>query len=214
MSGTGPTSSVPANRWRSLKRALDIFLSFGMVLATAPLLLTLAIAVLLGLGRPIFFIQKRAGRFNEPFSLIKFRSMTDARDSGGLLLPDADRTNRFGRILRRSRLDELPELWNVFRGDMSIIGPRPLLPDTIEQMGANGSLRSSVRPGLTGWAQISGNVKLPNEDKLALDLWYINNRCLRLDILIIFKTIHLMLFGDRINTHRISQANAERTKEV
>lgn len=194
----------------AVHRAVDILLSATGLVVCAPLLAVMALVVGLVMGRPVLFRQQRSGRHGAPFTLIKFRSMTDARDRQGALLPDALRTPRLGHILRRSRLDELPELWNVLTGRMSLIGPRPLLPDTVEAMGGDGVRRGSVRPGLTGWAQICGNAALDNADKLALDLWYIDHRSVRLDMLILFKTIMLMLFGETVDHARLKKAWGEK----
>jgi lipopolysaccharide/colanic/teichoic acid biosynthesis glycosyltransferase len=193
-----------------LLRALDIVAALVGCVAALPFLPLIALFVLIGLGRPITFRQTRMGLGCRPFTMIKFRSMTDARDRTGALLPDEARTPFAGRFLRRSRLDELPELWNVLIGDMSIIGPRPLLPETIRDMGQNGVVRCTVRPGLTGWAQINGNARLTNADKLALDLWYIERRSFGFDLLIIAKTIAVMLFGERINPAEIEEARRAR----
>jgi lipopolysaccharide/colanic/teichoic acid biosynthesis glycosyltransferase len=193
-----------------IRRAGDVVVSAAALVVCAPVLLFLAAAVLVAMGRPVLFVQRRSGRAGVPFRLIKFRSMTETRDGDGRLLPDAQRTTPLGRFLRRSRLDELPELWNVLRGQMSLIGPRPILPETIREMGEDGRKRGLVRPGLTGWAQICGNSSLNNDDKLTLDLWYIDHRSLRLDLLIVFKTVTLMLFGEAIDRDRIDAAWAER----
>ena len=187
-------------------RAADIILGLVMLLCSLPLLIVMAVAVRLTMGRPVLFHQIRMGRHGVPFRLTKLRSMTDGRDAQGALLPDVRRTTPFGRFLRRSRLDELPELWLIVTGRMSLIGPRPLLPATLEAMGADGVRRGSVRPGLTGWAQVCGNSSLNNADKLTLDLWYIDNRSARLDFFILFRTVLLMLFGERIDHVRLERA--------
>jgi lipopolysaccharide/colanic/teichoic acid biosynthesis glycosyltransferase len=156
----------------------------------------------------VLFCQRRSGRDGEVFEMLKFRSMTDARDNSGALLPDADRLTASGRFLRRSRLDELPGLLSIVRGDMALVGPRPLLPETIASMGAEGRRRGTVRPGLTGWAQVNGNALLTNEDKLSLDLWYIANRSLRLDLAIIARTVAVIFAGEHINTTNLEKAVA------
>jgi lipopolysaccharide/colanic/teichoic acid biosynthesis glycosyltransferase len=138
------------------------------------------------------------GLGGEEFRLIKFRSMTDARDGAGCPLPDERRLTALGRLMRRTRLDELPELWNILKGEMSLIGPRPLLPATLAGFGEAGRRRGEVRPGLTGWAQVNGNTLLTDEDKLALDLWYIDHRSLRVDALILLRTVRVMLFGEKV----------------
>ena len=171
------------------------------LLVVSPVLAALAGLILVGQGRPILFRQARAGRHGVPFTLVKFRSMRDTRDAAGRLLPDAERTTAIGAFLRRSRLDELPGLWNVARGDMAWIGPRPLLPETIRDLGERGRERSNVRPGLTGYSQISGNTLLDLDDKVALDLWYVKNRSVWLDLEILLRTIGVMLLGERLRHH-------------
>ncbi|TPG43562.1 sugar transferase [Sphingomonas koreensis] len=190
------------------RRIADI----AVVIVAAPfaaiIMAAMAPVVLIGLGRPVLFRQQRSGRGGTVFALFKFRTMHDRTGADGTPLPDAQRTPAIGRLLRRSRLDELPELWNILRGDMSLIGPRPLLPDTIEALGDVGRHRGRVAPGLTGWAQTSGNAILTNADKLALDLWYIDHRTVWLDLLIVVRTIGLMIGGDRINHDRLARAKA------
>ena len=203
----GP-SSLPDNGigGDTARRVVDIGAALVAGVVAIPLMAAIAIAVRATLGGPILFIQERAGKDGRPFRLYKFRSMTNTRDASGVLLPDADRTPAFGRFLRRTRLDELPELWNILIGDMSLVGPRPILPETVASMGAAGTQRSSVRPGLTGWAQVSGNASLTNADKLALDLWYIDHRSLRLDLRILLETLRLIARGDRIDAARVETA--------
>lgn len=193
-----------------IHRSADVALSAVALLACLPLLLLIAVAVAVTMGRPVLFRQMRMGRHGAPFKLTKFRSMSDARDAQGALLCDAQRTPRMGHFLRRSRLDELPELWLILVGRMSLIGPRPLLPTTVEDMGIDGVRRNQVRPGLTGWAQICGNSSLDNADKLTLDLWYIDNRSVRLDLLIFVKTLALMLLGEKVDHVQLKRAWAER----
>ena len=139
------------------------------LLVLAPLMLALALLVLASMGRPVLFRQIRCGRDGRPFRMMKFRTMREAHDATGRPLPDSARTTAVGRLLRRSRLDELPELVNIVVGDMAIVGPRPLLPPTIAAMGAGGIVRGRLRPGLTGLAQVSGNTLLSEEEKLAFD---------------------------------------------
>ncbi|QAY78090.1 sugar transferase [Sphingosinicella sp. BN140058] len=189
---------------------MDIVGALILIPLTIPLMAVLYVVVLAAMGRPVMFMQERSGRGGVPFEMMKFRSMRDMRDSSGMPLPDQVRVTPFGRLLRRSRLDELPELWNILAGEMSFIGPRPLLPETIASMGVEGRIRGTVRPGLSGWAQISGNSSLTNDDKLALDLWYIRNRSLRLDVFILVKTLELVVFGERICEGRLSRALSER----
>ena len=178
------------------------WLAMALLALFAPLLLLLSLLVLVGLGRPVLFRQVRSGLGGQPFAMIKFRSMRDLRDSRGDLLPDAQRTPALGRFLRRSRLDELPELINIARGDMDFVGPRPLLPHSIAAMGRDGVERGKVRPGLTGLAQVSGNTLLAVEEKLRFDLWYVRHRSARLDAQIIARTLLVVVGGEkRIDWH-------------
>ncbi len=169
------------------------------LLAILPVLLVLGLLVLVLQGKPVLFRQMRSGKGTKPFELIKFRSMRDTRDANGDLLPDEMRTTAIGKFLRRSRIDELPGIWNVVKGDMGIVGPRPLLPETIAELGEVGARRQSVRPGLTGWSQVSGNTLLSLDQKVALDLWYIENRSLGLDIQIIARTVIVMVGGEKLS---------------
>ena len=191
--------------WR---RTVDLLGAVAGILLASPLMLVLALGVLIDSGSPVLFRQRRAGLHRRPFCLVKFRSMHDRRDAAGLPLPDAERVTTFGRFLRRSRLDELPELWNVLRGDMSFFGPRPLLPETIDGWGDDGRERCSVRPGLTGWAQIHGGPLLAPEEKLALDLWYLRNRDLAMDMTVLGRTIGVLLRDDRVDGREIRRVNA------
>jgi lipopolysaccharide/colanic/teichoic acid biosynthesis glycosyltransferase len=189
-----------------VRRVLDLLVALAGGLVALPVLILLALAVRGALGRPTLFVQQRAGRHGRPFRLLKFRSMTDARDAAGRLLPDEARIVPFGRLLRRSRLDELPELWNVLWGEMSLVGPRPLLPETVAGFGEAGQRRGAVRPGLTGWAQVNGNTALTDEDKLALDLWYIDHRSLALDVAILARTLAVLVGGEKVDVPRLAEA--------
>jgi lipopolysaccharide/colanic/teichoic acid biosynthesis glycosyltransferase len=189
-----------------MPRMFDFILAVVAIVLLAPLFAVVVFLVRMGLGAPVLFIQSRSGRAGRPFQLIKLRSMHDASDALGGPLPDAGRTPAIGRFLRRTRLDELPELINILRGDMAFVGPRPLLPGTIDSLGSLGQLRGSVRPGLTGWAQVNGNAMLTLQQKIALDLWYIANRSVSLDLEIIFKTVGVVMLGERINTSRLEDA--------
>jgi lipopolysaccharide/colanic/teichoic acid biosynthesis glycosyltransferase len=191
-----------------MPRAVELGVALVLAALVAPLVLLCALFVRAALGTPVLFRQPRAGLGCRPFEMVKFRSMSDERDGSGNLLPDRDRTPRAGHLLRRLRLDEMPELLNVVKGEMSLIGPRPLLPHTIEGMGANGRLRCSVRPGLTGWAQVNGNSRLSEEEKVALDLWYIRNRSFLLDLRIVIRTVGVVLFGEKINRSSLENAGA------
>ena len=179
----------------------------GLVLLS-PVLVLIAAGVLASMGRPVLFRQSRAGLGGQPFEMLKFRSMTDDRDAAGQLLPDAERVVPFGRFLRRSRLDELPELVNILRGEMAWIGPRPLLPRTIEELGEAGLKRCSVRPGITGWAQVNGNALLSRDEKLALDLWYVENCNLLSNMMILLLTVRVMLAGERVNQKALEKCGA------
>jgi lipopolysaccharide/colanic/teichoic acid biosynthesis glycosyltransferase len=179
------------------------------LIALVLLAIPLAIAALLvraNLGRPILFSQVRAGLHRAPFTIRKLRTMRDLRDEKGGLLPDRMRETAATRFLRRSRVDEIPQLLAILSGEMAFIGPRPLLTATIESMGELGALRCSVRPGLTGWAQVNGNTLLTNDQKLALDIWYVEHRSLGLDCLIIAKTLATIIRGERVNNANLASA--------
>lgn len=171
-------------------------------------MLLIAGLVRLTAGSPVLFFQSRAGGGGLPFRLVKFRTMTDARDATGRLLPDERRTTTAGRFLRRTRLDELPELWNIARGEMAFVGPRPLLPETVAGFGEAGRRRGTVAPGLTGWAQVNGNTLLAAEDKLALDLWYVDHRSRPLDALILLRTIVVVFRGERVAAAELERARS------
>lgn len=172
-----------------MKRSFDFFAAAGALLLLSPLLIVVAILVRTKLGSPVLFRQLRPGRNGLAFAMLKFRSMTDGRDASGALLPDAERLTSFGKFLRSSSLDELPGLWNIVRGDMSLVGPRPLLMEYLPLYNAEQARRHDVRPGLTGWAQINGRNALQWEQKFALDCWYVDNRSLLLDIKILALTV-------------------------
>jgi len=182
-----------------MKRALDVMVALAVLAVLAPVLLLLALGVRLRLGSPVLFRQPRPGRDNRIFTLWKFRTMTDARDPAGRLLPDAARLTPFGRWLRATSLDELPELWNVLRGDMSLVGPRPLLVEYLERYEPEEARRHAVRPGLTGWAQINGRNATTWEERLRLDVWYVDHGSLWLDLQILARTVGLVLRRDGIH---------------
>ncbi|TKA90993.1 sugar transferase [Halopseudomonas bauzanensis] len=173
-----------------LKRLFDIAVSGTALLLLAPVLAIVAWQVSRKMGSPVLFCQIRPGLNGKPFEMIKFRTMRDAFDKNGSLLPDSARITSFGRFLRSTSLDELPELWNVLKGDMSIVGPRPLLMEYLDYYTEEEQLRHSVRPGVTGLAQVSGRNALTWEQKLGLDVEYVNTRSFLLDLQIIFLTIH------------------------
>lgn len=172
--------------------------AIGLLILAAPLFL-LALQVRRKLGTPVFFVQVRAGIDGKPFRMVKFRSMNDTRDASGALLPDAMRITPFGRFLRSTSLDELPELWNVLKGDMSLIGPRPLLMEYLPLYTAEQARRHEVRPGITGWAQVNGRNALSWEDKFKLDVWYVDNMSMRIDIIILWLTVKKVLGREDIN---------------
>lgn len=176
-----------------MKRTFDIVASGLVVVILWPFIATIALLVRWRLGSPVLFRQMRPGKNARPFKMLKFRTMTDARDVEGRLLPDADRLTPFGRFLRSTSLDELPELWNVLKGDMSLVGPRPLLMEYLPLYSPEQARRHDVRPGLTGWAQVNGRNELSWEKKFALDVWYVDNRSFWLDIRIIARTIGSVL---------------------
>ena len=182
-----------------MKRAFDILTALLLLLLLAPILLLTAAAVALFLGQPVLFRQLRPGFKGRPFTLIKFRTMLDASDAAGNPLPDSKRLTRFGRFLRASSLDELPELWNVLRGEMSLVGPRPLLMNYLDLYSERQARRHEVRPGITGWAQVNGRNAISWEEKFELDVWYVDNRTLWLDIKILFLTVGQVLKRDDIS---------------
>jgi len=182
-----------------VKRSIDILLSLMALVALSPLLLILAVLIRMRLGRPVLFRQQRPGIAGHPFQLVKFRTMTDEVDGSGALLPDSERLPAFGRMLRATSLDELPELWNVLKGDMSLIGPRPLLMEYLDLYTPEQFRRHEVRPGITGWAQVNGRNALSWEDKFALDVWYVDNWSIRLDIKVLWLTVWQVLSGHGVS---------------
>jgi lipopolysaccharide/colanic/teichoic acid biosynthesis glycosyltransferase len=183
------------------KRLLDIVLSLASLVVLAVPMLVIALLVRFKLGSPVLFRQSRPGLHGKPFDLVKFRTMTDRRDAQGALLPDKERLPRFGQRLRSSSLDELPELWNVLRGEMSLVGPRPLLHEYLPLYTPEQARRHDVLPGLTGWAQINGRNALSWEEKFELDVWYVDNRSLALDLKIIFMTGRQIILRTGISAH-------------
>lgn len=177
---------------------LGRFMAFILLICAMPVILLTGLILAFVQGQPLLFRQARAGKGGVPFTLVKFRTMKDTRDADGKLLPDEMRVTGFGTFLRRSRLDELPSLWNVVIGDIAFIGPRPLLPETIASLGPAGVRRGLVLPGLTGWSQINGNTLLTLDQKIALDLWYVENRSLRTDCMILLRTLWVMSAGEKI----------------
>jgi len=182
-----------------MKRILDFTAALMALLLLCLPLAVLTLLVRRKLGHPAFFRQVRPGLHGRPFEMVKFRSMTDARGLGGALLPDADRLTPFGQFLRSSSLDELPGLWNVFKGDMSLVGPRPLLMEYLPLYSPEQARRHEVRPGITGWAQVNGRNALGWDDKFKLDVWYVDHRSLWLDIKILWLTVKKVLVRDGIS---------------
>jgi sugar transferase EpsL len=176
-----------------MKRLFDILLAGAALILLAPLMAFLALAVVLALGRPVLFRQQRPGRNGELFEMLKFRTMLDGTMPDGTPLPDAQRLTRFGRWLRSTSLDELPSLWSVLRGDMSLVGPRPLLVEYLPLYNARQARRHEVRPGLTGWAQVNGRNALSWDEKFDLDIWYVDNRSFLLDLRILLLTVKKVL---------------------
>ena len=183
-----------------VKRLLDLVLSAVALLLLSPVILVVAILVRCHLGAPVIFCQERPGKDEEIFKLYKFRSMTDACDAYGELLPDELRLTRFGRFLRSTSLDELPELWNIFKGDMSIVGPRPLLVKYLPLYNEEQRHRHDVTPGLTGWAQVHGRNLCSWEEKFDYDIWYVDHVSFILDLQIIFLTVKSVLKREGISS--------------
>lgn len=175
------------------KRTADLLLASLAIAILSPLLLVVAVLVRILLGKPVLFRQRRPGLHGLPFTCLKFRTMKDTRDASGNLLPDADRLTRFGSFLRRTSLDELPELWNVVRGDMSLVGPRPLLIQYLPRYTAFQQQRHEVEPGITGWAQVNGRNALTWEQKFELDVWYVKHQSFAIDLTILWLTLMVVL---------------------
>ena len=182
------------------KRIFDLCLTIPAVIVLSPILLIIALVVWIGLGSPVIFGQKRPGYKANIFTIYKFRTMRDVKSSDGRLLPDAERMTRLGKFLRSFSLDELPELINVLKGEMSIVGPRPLLIAYLDRYTPEQNRRHDVLPGITGWAQVNGRNALSWEEKFALDVWYVDHWSLWLDIKIIFMSVWKVLKRESINT--------------
>lgn len=181
-----------------MKRAFDLIIALLALVVLLPIILLVGLLIRFKLGSPVLFRQTRPGLNGKPFNMLKFRSMLDATDRDGNQLPDEQRLTRFGRILRSTSLDELPGLLNVLKGDMSLVGPRPLLMEYLPLYSTEQARRHEVRPGITGWAQINGRNAISWEDKFKLDLWYVDNRSIVLDIKILFLTIKKVFVRDGI----------------
>jgi len=182
-----------------MKRVFDLFLSLGLLIVLALPLLLLWGMVRCNLGRPALFRQLRPGLHGKPFKMVKFRTMTDECSADGELLPDDKRLTAFGRTLRATSLDELPELWNVLRGEMSLVGPRPLLMEYLPLYSPEQSRRLDVRPGITGWAQVNGRNAVSWEERFKLDVWYVDHRSFWLDLRILWLTVRKVFLREGIS---------------
>jgi len=182
-----------------VKRLMDIVCAFGALVLLSPVILATGIAIRMRMGSPILFAQERPGLHGLPFTMYKFRTMRDAHDSAGQPLSDAERLTRFGRFLRATSLDELPELWNVLKGDMSLVGPRPLLMEYLPRYSMEQLRRHELRPGITGWAQVNGRNALDWPEKLALDIWYVDHQTFWLDLKIVMLTVLKVVARDGIS---------------
>lgn len=182
-----------------MKRTTDFITALCLLILFSPIMLVVAFLVSRKLGSPVLFSQVRPGLYDKPFRMIKFRTMTDTRDVNGELLPDSVRLTSFGKFLRASSLDELPELWNVLKGDMSLVGPRPLLVEYLLLYTPEQSRRHEVRPGITGWAQINGRNAITWEEKFKLDVWYVDNQSFWLDLKILFLTLKKVFVREGIS---------------
>jgi lipopolysaccharide/colanic/teichoic acid biosynthesis glycosyltransferase len=182
-----------------LKRLFDALLACLGLCALSPVMVVISIAIWRKMGRPVLYTQIRPGLHGKPFRMYKFRTMNAAVDVSGDLKPDADRLTPLGRFLRSSSLDEVPELWNVLKGDMSLVGPRPLLMEYLPLYTPEQARRHEVRPGVTGWAQVNGRNALSWEDRFALDVWYVDNRSLALDLKILWRTVVAVLRREGIS---------------
>lgn len=183
-----------------IKRALDVTLAGAGLLALSPLLVGTAAAIVVSMGRPVLFSQRRPGRNDEPFTIYKFRTMIEPRPGESRLHSDGARVTALGALLRKTSIDELPELWNVLRGEMSLVGPRPLLLEYLPKYTAAQRRRHEVRPGITGWAQVNGRQSIPFSKRLELDVWYVDNRSLGLDLSILLKTVAQAVIGQGQHT--------------
>ena len=194
-----------------MKRLLDIIISLTALIILSPVLLVVAVLVRIKLGSPVIFHQERPGYQEQIFGLCKFRSMTDERDENGALLPDEVRLTKFGRLLRSTSLDELPELWNILKGDMSLIGPRPLLVSYLPYYTEEEKLRHTVRPGLTGWAQVNGRNHVDWDRRMQLDVEYVRNISFLMDLKIFFLTLKKVFIRENIevDTNKVEGNFAE-----
>jgi len=184
-----------------IKRFFDFVVSIIGLLFSAPVILLIAFQIRRKLGSPVLFRQIRPGKNSKPFQLVKFRTMREGIDQDGSVLPDSERITPFGNFLRNSSLDELPELWNVLKGDMSLVGPRPLLKEYLPMYSPEQARRHNVRPGITGWAQVNGRNAISWEEKFKYDVWYVENHSFRLDMKIIWMTIKKVIAREGISAN-------------
>jgi lipopolysaccharide/colanic/teichoic acid biosynthesis glycosyltransferase len=198
--------SVVSHRHQISKKIFDKFIAGMLLVLSLPLAIATVASTWAVLGSPVLFSQTRVGLGTREFTIRKFRTMRDDRDANGVLLPDEQRQTPLTRIMRRIRLDELPQLVSVLFGDMAFVGPRPLLRSTIQEFGELGRMRCTVAPGLTGWAQVNGNTHLTAHQKMALDIWYIGHQSMALDAFIILLTLRTILFGEKKDPQRLSTA--------
>jgi lipopolysaccharide/colanic/teichoic acid biosynthesis glycosyltransferase len=202
---------TPSTFYRCIgKRVFDLLIALPALILLSPVLALLALLVRVKLGAPLFFRQQRPGLHGKPFCMVKFRTMTDARDAQGNLLSDAERLTSLGRFLRSTSLDELPELWNVLTGEMSLVGPRPLLMQYLDRYTPEQARRHEVRPGVTGWAQVNGRNAISWEQKFAYDVWYVDNLSFWLDLKILGLTVRKIIVREGIN--QAGQATMEEFK--
>lgn len=190
---------VMLNKTPTIKRILDFVLSIIIMLVCLPVMLIVGLIIFLTEGKPIFFFHERPGKDGQPFKLIKFRSMRNARDAEGNLLPDGERITNFGNFIRKTSIDELPELINVLRGEMSLVGPRPLLMQYVDRYSPQQFRRHEVLPGITGWAQVNGRNTISWNEKFMLDIWYIDHWSVWLDIKILLLTVWKVISGEGIS---------------
>ena len=193
-----------------MRRVFDVVASLFVFVFLSPVMLLIIFTIWMFLGTPVFFRQKRPGRYGHPFVMIKFRTMRNAAGKDGIQLPDEVRLTRFGRFLRSTSLDELPELWNVLKGDMSLVGPRPLLMEYLLLYNDEQMRRHDVRPGITGWAQVNGRNAISWAEKFKLDVWYVDNQSFWLDIKILFLTIKKVFVREGVSAE--GYATAEKFK--
>jgi lipopolysaccharide/colanic/teichoic acid biosynthesis glycosyltransferase len=182
-----------------IKRLFDILISVFIFIMLLPLMLVVALLVLINMGWPIVFSQLRPGKDGKSFKIYKFRSMIDRQDKGGILLPDPQRLTKFGRFLRSTSLDELPALWNVIKGEMSLVGPRPLLMEYLPLYNEKQAKRHDVKPGITGWAQVNGRNAISWQEKFDLDVWYVEHQSFWLDLKILLMTVKKVIIRDGIS---------------